>query len=67
MIFIINHIIISDMMFTGAEINDSRYDLFLDRILSDGVCRMDEERVFSLSYEQLTPVCGTTHPGMQSG
>lgn len=28
---------------------------------------MDEERVFSLSYEQLTPVCGKTHPGMQSG
>ena len=54
MIFIINHIIISDMMFTDAEINDSRYDLFLNRTLSDGVCRMDEERVFSLSYEQLT-------------
>lgn len=54
MIFIINHIIISDIMFTGAEINDSRYDLFLNRTLSDGVCRMDEERVFSLSYEQLT-------------
>lgn len=54
MIFIINHIIISDMMFTGAEINNSRYDLFLNRTLSDGVCRMDEERVFSLSYEQLT-------------
>ena len=41
-------------MFTGSEINDSRYDLFLNRTLSDGVCRMDEERVFSLSYEQLT-------------
>jgi len=54
MIFIINHIIISDMMFTGAEINDSKYDLFLNRTLSDGVCRMDEERMFSLSYEQLT-------------
>lgn len=54
MIFIINHIIISDIMFTGAEINDSRYDLFLNRTLSDGMCRMDEERVFSLSYEQLT-------------
>lgn len=24
------------------------------RTLSDGACRMDEERVFSLSYEQLT-------------
>ena len=54
MIFIINHIIISDIMFTGAEINDSRYYLFLNRTLSGGVCRMDEGRVFSLSYEQLT-------------
>lgn len=27
---------------------------------------MDEERVFSLSYEQLTRFA-TTHPGMQSG
>lgn len=29
MIFIINQIIISDMMITDIEINNSRYDLFL--------------------------------------
>ena len=44
----------TDMIFTDIEINQFRYDLFLNRTLSDGVCRMDEERVFSLSYEQLT-------------
>ena len=54
MIFIINHTIISDMIFTYTEINQFIYDLILNRRLSDGVCRMDEERVFSLSYEQLT-------------
>lgn len=54
MMSIINHIIISDMIFTYTEINQFRYDLSLNRILSDEVCRMDEERVFSLSYEQLT-------------
>lgn len=54
MIHIINNIIISDIIFTYTEINKFRYDLSLNRILSDGVCRMDEERVFSLSYEQLT-------------
>lgn len=42
------------MIFTYKEINHFRYDLFLNRTLSDGVCRMNEERVFSLSYEQLT-------------
>jgi len=54
MIFIINHTIIPDMIFTYTEINQFIYDLILNRKLSDGVCRMDEERVFSLSYEQLT-------------
>ena len=54
MIFIINHTIIPDMIFTYTEINQFIYDLILNRRLSDGVCRMDEERVFSLSYEQLT-------------
>lgn len=54
MIFLINHKIIYDMIFTDKARNHLRYDFLLVRILSYLAYRMDEERVFSLSYEQLT-------------
>lgn len=42
-----------------SEINNTQIiqDMILHvRTLSDGACRMDEERLFSLSYEQLTRI-----------
>lgn len=61
------HKIISDMIFIIdekpylilSEIRSTQImqDMILPvRTLSDGACRMDEERVFSLSYEQLTRI-----------
>lgn len=42
------------MIFTHRPTNHSTYDFILNRILSDGASRMDEEMIFSLSYEQMT-------------
>ncbi len=52
MIFIIDDETISDIIRNKEHTNHAGYYFYLSE--SDGACRMDEERVFSLSYEQLT-------------
>ena len=54
MIFIINNKIISGIMLNDIALNHLRYDFSFNWILSYRACRMDEEMMFSLSYELLT-------------
>lgn len=42
------------MIFIHLVIKHTEYDFTLNRTLSDEACRMDEEMLFSLSYEQMT-------------
>ncbi len=46
--------IISDMMFTVLHKDNLKHVFYFIRTISDGVCRMDQEMTFSLSYELLT-------------